>query len=139
MTIEKQPLYVLSRSGQQSFCVYSLERPEPESSHPMPALGFGEERLDPHLPLAHGLLASLGLVVVPDSLKVVLIEAATQEATAVAGGAFALQRAGVAYTSASRPGTWLPSLCVGVADVAQFFAAGADVEVSFLIVAEILL
>src|SRR5215212_8469313 len=110
MTIEKQPLYVLSRSGQQSFCVYSLERPEPESSHPMPALGFCEERLDPHLPLAHGLLASLGLVVVPDSLKVVLIEAATKEATAVAVGAFALQRAARCIPR-RRPGTWLPSLC----------------------------
>src|SRR3712207_2877029 len=137
MTIEKQPLYVLSRSGQQSFCVYSLERPEPESSHPMPALGFGEERLDPHLPLAQGLLASLGLVVVPDSLKVVLIEAATQEATAVAVGAFALQRGGVAYLGVGPVLGY--HLCVGVADVAQLFAAGADVEVSFLIVAEVLL
>jgi hypothetical protein len=96
----------------------------------MPALGFGEERLDPHLPLAHGLLASLGLVVVPDSLKVVLIEAATQEATAVAVGAFALQRAGVAYLGVG-PVLGYPlcyPLCVGVADVAQFFAAGADIE-----------
>src|SRR5215208_5096903 len=71
----EQPLDVLPRGGHQDLAVRPLQRPEPHPLHPMPLLGFAEERLDPHLPLAHGLLARLGFVVGAHPLCVALVEA----------------------------------------------------------------
>ena len=133
----KQPLYVLSGGRNQDLAVRPLQRPEPHPLQAVPLLGFAEERLDPHLPLAQALLAGLGLVVDAHPVYVVLVEAAAQQAAAAGADAFRLQSAGVAGRGVG-PLLGNP-FGVGVADVAQLFACGADVEVPPLVVTEVLL
>jgi hypothetical protein len=126
-----QPLHALSGGSDQDLAVRPLQCPEPHPLHPVPPLGLREERLDPHLPLSHGLLARLGFVVGAYPFCVVLVEASAQQAAAVGAGAFRLQLARVADRGV---GPVLGgSFRVGVADVSQFLAFGANVEVPLLV------
>ena len=113
----EQPLYVLSGGREQYLAVRPLQHPEPHPLHAVPLFGFSEEWLDPHLPLSHGLLARLSLVVGAHPFYVMLVEASAQQAAAVAAGAFRLQRTGVASRSVSP--VLGNSFGVGVADVTQ--------------------
>src|SRR5215207_6432969 len=62
----------------------------------MPELGLGEERLHPHLPLAHGLLVRLGRVVGPHLFQVLGIERAMHDPAAAAFSAASLEWARIA-------------------------------------------
>src|SRR5206468_4320639 len=62
----------------------------------MPLLGLREERFNPHLPLPDRLLVGLRRMVAADFVQVVDGERALHLAAMIAGGAFGLDRAGVA-------------------------------------------
>jgi hypothetical protein len=62
----------------------------------VPLLGFGKERLDPHLPFAHRLLIGLGEVVAAHFIEVVLVEGAVDHAPVVTGRALRFDRTDVA-------------------------------------------
>src|SRR5688572_28251793 len=100
----------------------------------MPALGFREERLDPHLAFAHRFGVGLGGVVRPHSVKVGLIEAALDLPSLGARGALRLERAG----SAGRSWCLIHTCSLGVLVLAkaQLLIAGAVVDVAVGIVGE---
>src|SRR5215204_3619507 len=72
----EQPLDVLAGGDQERLGVHLLQPPEPESSQAVEVLGLGEQGLDPHPPLAQGLLVGEGPTVGPDPVDVGLIEVA---------------------------------------------------------------
>ena len=70
-----------------------------EPPRAVPLLGFGKQRLDPYLALAHRFLTRRGGVVALDPLQGGLVEVAADMASVVAGGALSLEPTGVASRS----------------------------------------
>src|SRR5215203_2303201 len=105
----EQPLDVLAGGDQERLGVHLLQPPEPESSQAVEVLGLGEQGLDPHPPLAQGLLVGEGPTVGPDPLDVGLIEVAEHLAARLVLRASGSQlarfaRAGVRFVDSQAPG-----------------------------------
>src|SRR5829696_6176620 len=93
---DQPPLQVLPGGDQQSLDIDVLEASASKAAQAVPFLGFGKQRLDPNLALAHRLLVGLGGVISPHLLQVLGIEGAVDHATMATGSAGSLDGARVA-------------------------------------------
>src|SRR5215207_8585770 len=105
----EQPLDVLAGGDQQGLYVYLLQPSESESPQAVPVFGLGEQRLDPHPPVAQGFLVGEGPAVGPDPVDVGLIEVAQHLAARLVLRASGSQlarfaRAGVRFVDTQAPG-----------------------------------
>ncbi len=66
----EEPLQVLPSGDQQRLAIDPPEPSQPKPSQPMPVFGFREQRLDPDLPFAHGLLICFGQMVSPYPIQI---------------------------------------------------------------------
>jgi hypothetical protein len=92
----EESLQVLASGDEERLAVDLLQPSQSEASQPVPGLGLGEERFDPDLPFAHGLLVGLTRLIAADPRQIRFIEVPRHLAPLAALCALRLEGASVA-------------------------------------------